>query len=226
MPACPPHITRTTSNFEIGVYQSASSLPASVWETFRTHPGQSNIIFAHALKTQIKESKGAHCQGNLWMTLSSDTLDFVLSCTVGPLGNYPVFIFTPHPMHMLSEQFIGRRILHLVTHLQKYVPVQRVFSVFAPAMVAGAFVSFWRMRTGVAPIEEPYYDATLSYCDSKSFVNDEYESAYTPDCEPRPATEADIPQIAKLCKMFAATSVCLRFDTNHLLTILASIHPR
>jgi hypothetical protein len=168
---------------------------------------------AHALKALARERAGeAPSQDELWIVCYSNspqpTIDFVLSCTNGPLGKYPIFIFTPHPYSQLTDEFIQPRILRLVHTLLGVVPLRRVYSIFAPHNVAATFAELWSTHTGVTLDQDPeYYAALLTFCTKRTFVN--RQMTINPELvyEIRPAVEDDIPEAAELCHGFAAEAV-------------------
>jgi hypothetical protein len=200
-------------HFTIQVYRSASSLPSSVWEAFQSSPQDSNIMYPHALKRLIAERNGQPAlDDELWIAYWSNqptpTIDFVLSCTNGPLGTYPVFLFTPHAFTSLTEEFLLPRLAPLVDKLRQEVPTQRVFSVFAPEPVSNVFAKLWTRHTGIQTENEPYYAALISYCTRETFTNRQISSAPDFIYETRLAVASDIPGAARLCWGFASESVC------------------
>ena len=222
MPSVGPHHT-------IDVYTSASSLPSSVWETFRTNPCDSNIMFPHAEKCREQERDG-NAQNSLWMTcttseaFATSTIDFVLSCTEGPLGAYPVFIFTTLPIHLHNSDYSYHRLRSLVQHLSRKVPSDRVFSIFAPECITRAFASLWTRQTGIALDTEPeYYAAKISYCTRESFRPRRKSLLPGVEYGLRLATEADIPRCAELCYGFAKESV--RLDPANTKCLSIKRHP-
>ncbi|KAG8819856.1 hypothetical protein FRC17_010319 [Serendipita sp. 399] len=120
-------------------------------------------------------------------------LEFVLSCTTGPLGDYPIFIYnarppTPQTHHhhhtnpnskqhhkqqpssSSSSSFLQSRMDALATRLLPLVPPSRVFSVFAPYNVTLAFAAAWTQQTGIEIVRgPPWYSATSSFCTLETF---------------------------------------------------------
>jgi len=215
------------ADFTLKTYRRAVDLPAEVWETFSTHPKNSNIMFPHAKKArQVAGSTG----NNLWIvcsTLHSGGVDFVLSCTEGPIGSYPVFIFTPITASRLEAElgFYIPRIRGLVRALQDIVPPERVFSVFALETISRAFASIWTAETGV-PLDKDaeYYAAKFTYCTRQSFRPRQQSLLPDVSYHLRLAGEGDIMDAAKLCHGFAAASepfVLSKEEAVHEATILA-----
>ncbi|KAF9245809.1 hypothetical protein BU15DRAFT_40842 [Melanogaster broomeanus] len=144
-------------------YGHASDLPVAVWNALRKNEGSANLILPFAKKAL------AYPRGDqLWVVLydGSGEVEFVLSCTKGPLGNYPVFVFTPKSAAQLNN--VGNGITdsmsQLVVSLLEAVPPQRVFSVFAIASVAEAFAQ----SHGIQRLVDPYYDATFTFCTAET----------------------------------------------------------
>jgi hypothetical protein len=121
------------------------------------------------------------------------------------LGTYPIFIFTPHPVDQLSDDFLQSSMIHLVLTLYQHMPRQRVFSVFAPEPVAKAFACIWSIYTGIAIEKTPYYYAAISHCSKMTPMDREVP----PFHESRLAVRADIPAAAELCYGFASEAVGL-----------------
>ncbi|KAK7694964.1 hypothetical protein QCA50_002152 [Cerrena zonata] len=199
--------------YHVDVYTSALRLPKMVWDTFSSNPRSANIMYPHALKCHHLEDKGRQpAPDQFWIVCctgangSNMSVDFVLSCTRGPLGNYPIFIFTTVPHTQLDSNAAVVRISALVDHLSAYANVKRVFSVFAPELLARVFASIWTERKGIPldPVLPEYYAAKLTYCNRESFnrVEPPLYAGYLM----RLANESDIPKVAPLCHGFSAES--------------------
>ncbi|KAJ6631425.1 hypothetical protein B0H10DRAFT_2159751 [Mycena sp. CBHHK59/15] len=189
-------------------YRSASSLPVEVWDALKSNHQNSNVILPIALKSLARE-KNMETAGRdqCWIAVRSyDTIDFVVSCTNGDIGAYPIFIFTTHPIHSLTSEFLLPRLIRLAEALRAVVPINRVYSVFAPDAVARMFVEIWCSLTGVQGYQEPYYAAKLTYCNKRSFVNRQMTTFPGLVYELRPAVESDLKSVASLCHQFAAES--------------------
>jgi hypothetical protein len=203
------------SKFVVQTYTNSLSLPALVWDFFATHQKHTNVIYPVAKKClQLELSGDSPPPGTLWMTCfttysSQDpSLDFVLSCTPGPQGLYPIFICSTKAPQRLSDDYIQPRLKELVRGLHASVPTARVYSVFAPKSIAKCFVHLWTAQTGISLSEDPvYYSAKLTHCSRASFCN--RRPTQNSDCSyiMRPAVEADISSAASLCYGFAAVSV-------------------
>lgn len=84
------------------------------------------------------------------------------------------------------------------------IPLQRVYSVFAPSEVASLFTQLWSEHSGVEIMKEPYYAARLLSCTLSTA-----RIAETPSPQPgiaRPAEMADKEAVASLCMAFSADS--------------------
>ncbi|TBU45252.1 hypothetical protein BD309DRAFT_860636 [Dichomitus squalens] len=207
----------TQCSFSACVYLHANALPPAVWRSFRENPHTSNIMLAHAEKATQRPSAvpglpNAH--GDLWVVLwdiryatSSPSVSFVLSCTTGPLGTYPIFIFTPLSATHLSYSSISPRILAVVDALRGHVPPERVFSVFATDNIADVFADTWTARTGISLDQNPvYYHARLMYCDKSTFQSRQLSNIPGAEAKLRRAVGADVAKVGRLCHAFAADS--------------------
>ncbi|KAF7799292.1 hypothetical protein EIP86_010524 [Pleurotus ostreatoroseus] len=200
--------------FSINVYKNASALPEYVWTVFESHPRASNVMYPHALHCRHQEQHGIAtnatyivCTTTNLLTASDPSVDFVLSCTDGSLGKYPVFIFTPLPPADLHTNYTKQRLYALACELQAAQPSNRVFSVFAPEAVTLQFCSIWSTITGIPLDPEPeYYAAKITYCTNRSFRP--RQRTLFPDVEYtlRLAQDDDVMRAAELCYGFAKES--------------------
>ncbi|KAJ7198514.1 hypothetical protein GGX14DRAFT_469539 [Mycena pura] len=192
-------------------YRTATTLPADVWDALRSSPQNANIILPIALKTLAREEayESPVVRDQCWIAVRSlGSVDFVLSVTNGDIGAYPVFIFTTHPVHRLTPDFLLPRLIRLAEALRAAVPVKRVYSVFAPDAVTRMFVETWCSLTGIQGYHEPYYHAMFSFCTKKSLRGLGRQPTIFPGLvyELRPAVESDLQAVAALCYQFAADS--------------------
>lgn len=86
------------------------------------------------------------------------------------------------------------------------MPVERVYSVFAPEIIAHLFIDIWTNLTGVelhAP-DPYYYAAKISFCSRRTLSRRQatQNAAYSM----RPARMEDIEQVGDLCFEFGLTS--------------------
>lgn len=198
-------------------YTNVNEFRQEVWDALWAHPRSSNILLADVLQARQREAQtsvGLDVETpppQLWITCSTRTasqpqVDLILSCTSGPLGAYPIFIYSTQPASCLTPSFLGPRLTVLIMALLAAVPVERVYSVFAPDLVTKMFAELWTNSTGVEiDPNGVYYHASLSYCTRETFKNDTTTlpgSAF----ELQPAREGDIGQVAQLFYLFAAGS--------------------
>ena len=214
--------------YDVQHFLAAKDLPNSVWESFSFHPRGANIMHSHAKKSRLSEEAGNPPKvGQCWVVCSrklgngDPSVDFVLSCTEGPLGNYPIFIFTTIPHNQLNSGATASGISALVDALSPLVAITRVFSVFAPEPLARRFASAWTEKHGIPLDSDPeYYHAKLTYC-TKETLRPPSQSTPAPNGRPRRANQSDIPTIAELCQAFAKDSVGILYSIRfRILTIL------
>jgi hypothetical protein len=221
-------------------YLSASSLPDVVWTILRSHAAAANTILPHALKVLQVEEQSQPLGSQLWLVCFSPRIEFILSCTEGLLGTYPIFIFTPIPFNELGGKDLHASMSSLCHALLAAVGRQRVFSVFAVRPVTEAFVRQWSSLANIAPVAQPYYDAIFTFCTKKRLMQSKRVTAgqlvTTPKSsrtsrpvtvDLRRASPKDIDRVAVLCREFAATSVgkyisVSTVDTNRE---IVSVHP-
>ena len=209
----------TTSKHILQSYSTPSALPPFVWDFFAKNQQHSNVMLPVAKNLLERESNGDVPTDSLWLTCSTThnsatdpTLDFVVAVTPGPQGAYPVFICTPLPVDQLRTEYILPRVEQTVEALCASVPLERVYSVFAPAAITQAFVEAWTRRTGIELEADPeYYSAKLTHCTYNTFRNRRPTLPVDRSYIMRPAVPADIPAAAELCHGFAAVSVRLTF---------------
>jgi hypothetical protein len=121
------------------------------------------------------------------------------------MGAYPIFIVNTTP---IDDSDLASYIHLSALTLQRHVPVERVYSIFGPIMIAQLFSNMWTQQTGVQAEALPYYDAKIS-CLQR---HDGLLQPVTPlDSSMRfevgLASQADILPVAKLCHGFASDSV-------------------
>ncbi|KAF8150535.1 hypothetical protein K438DRAFT_439336 [Mycena galopus ATCC 62051] len=201
--------TSTTLELYTTTFHSASSVTPDVWDVLRSNPQNSNCILPVLLKSlpREKQHETAFESDQCWIVVYSlGAIDFVVSVTNGDIGEYPVFFFTTHPIHHLTPDFLLPRLIRLAEALRDAVPIERVYSVFAPDAVTKMFIEVWCSLTGVQGYKEPYYHAKLSYCTRRSFVNRQMSTLSDLVYELRPAVDSDLEVVASLCYQFAADS--------------------
>lgn len=202
-------------------YRYAADLPEEVWHALSRIEGAANIILAFARKALHFPYDDVSEQ--LWIALYDNTnsVEFVLSCTTGLLGTYPIFIVACKPSAQLAEDTaddgnLADSMLPLVLCLLEHVPPQRVFSVFAIAKVARSFAQIFEARTGtqhgIRILKDPYYDATFSFCTRETLRRSSEAVTSFGESEGvnialRRADMSHLQEIATLCRLFSETSV-------------------
>ncbi|KIK30220.1 hypothetical protein PISMIDRAFT_37747, partial [Pisolithus microcarpus 441] len=179
----------------------------AVIAAFESNEGAANIMYPFILKAKDLPRDGAQ----LWIAYFEDDeqVPFVLSCTKGVLGNYPVFIFTTKPPTERKPCHITQPLELLAHTLRASVAPERVFAVFSCEAITREFARIWADLTHIA-IGSEYYKATFSYCTAATFT---LSSGLRPLPEGRdltiwlgPANESHTAKVAELCQKFAATS--------------------
>ena len=147
-----------------------------------------------------------------WLTLWSSsspsgpaTLDLVLSCVNWTLGDYPIFLWTPHRSSAASVAWLAPRIKQVAEFLSCCVPPERVFSVFGMTSLVKTFTRIWTEMTAFVIEPEPFYAALFSYCTAETWR--EGDSTLPDGHRLRKAAMADLESVAQLCKEFADDSV-------------------
>lgn len=204
-------------------YHHASDLPEAFWKALMRNEAAANIILPFAQKAlDFPREEGSD---QLWIILYdevSNDVEFVLSCTKpeAPLGNYPIFIFTPKSSAQLAlEERLGKNmdasLSQLVLCLLREVPPQRVFSVFSIAMVAEKFAKIFEEHAhGIHAHKDAYYDATFALCTGETLNEPSvsFRSLALAEDEDilialRRADISHLEGIKALCKAFSFTSV-------------------
>ena len=198
-----------TGDFLVTSYKSSRDIPSDVCAVLARDP-RSNIILSKIESYRTSEGRGHELRSDeFWIVCSTgrrgeNVVDFVLSCTYGITGKYPVFIYSPKPESELTRTFIDPRVDMMVAKLLSTVSTRRVYSVFAIDAVAKSFAEAWKAYTGIMAIKEPYYAAKFSFCTPARL-------AQTPKPDGgvrmRLALPGDAAQVASLCRGFSEESV-------------------
>ena len=201
-------------------YHHSSELPNEVWRALLQNEAAANVILPFARKA-LNFPRGDHEQWWIALYDSTNTVEFVLSCTKGPLGNYPIFIVPSKSSSQIAQderrgKNIADSLSPLVLCLLKEVPPQRVFSVFSIARVAEAFAEILEAHThqeyGIQAFNDPYYDATFTFCTSETLKNAPGPISSFPGSDDivialRRADMSHLQEIKAMCKEFSETSV-------------------
>jgi hypothetical protein len=204
------------SGYSTSTFFKASNLPDGIWQVLKSNARNANTILPQAITTAASERSPGFQQENLWITCESQqapfNIEFILACTEGPMGPYPVFVVPTRPYDQLTKSYIQPCVKILAKALRDAVThVGRVYSIFAPQPVAQLFAETWTELTGIeAYADEPYYSAVITYCTRNSFVSHQTSIHPSPTFELRPAIANDINELAELTFGFADESVSSR----------------
>ncbi|KAF9463588.1 hypothetical protein BDZ94DRAFT_605393 [Collybia nuda] len=189
-------------------FTRATDISNDVWSALDSYANDANVILPQANKALIAESSGQPSGYHLWIACSwNGIVEFVLSCTPGDMGEYPIFICATMPFNYLTDAYIRPRIGLVAARLRAEIPsVGRVYSVYAPEPVTKLFAEEWTRLTGIRHYSEPYYAANITFCTTRSFVNRQTSVHPSLTYDLRLAEENDIPAIAPLCYGFAKES--------------------
>lgn len=212
-------------------HDTAEDLLSAAGVTLQHHERSSNIILGHALQKAMSEStpvdheKTSYSRAYLtsplsapprsdsfWLTVwssksssTSATLDLVLSCISSTLGNYPIFLWTPHCHSTMPLTWLVPRIAELTQHLYASTPPKRIFSVFGKTLLVKAFSQYWSGLTGFLLEPEPFYAAYHTFCTPESLKESNHQ--IPTNHRVRRAIEHDLDCVAQLCQEFADSSV-------------------
>lgn len=187
-----------------------TNISEDVWDALqdRDNVARANVILPHAEKVS-RHQEFLPGSEQLWLVYSepaTSNIRFILSCTEGPLGKYPLFIVPIAPTKLTPELLQGPMTAFCEALLNEAdFRRQRVFSVFSIEPVAKAFASAWEKITGIKCMDEPYYDALFATCTPETLVRNSPQSD-DEDIELRLAVPQDADKISALCQEFANTS--------------------
>lgn len=193
------------SNFE--VVSRASDLPIAAWQALQRVPTSANLILPILNKCVELDMAGRSPPGHLWIVIYSGPgrVALVLSCTDGYTGAYPIFIVDTQAID--DTQLTSFVHLSVLT-LQRHIPIERVYSVFAPIRIAQLFSRMWTQLTGVQAEAQPYYDAKISCLQWHDNLQQSATSSENGIIfEVGLATYVDIHPVARLFHAFASDSV-------------------
>lgn len=195
-------------------YSRAGDLLKVAGQELRSNARNANVVLPSLLKISDEERHNTSpgLGQNVWITYTSEKapyhIQFIIACTQGYMGSYPIFIFTTLAYALLTERNIRPCLEMLAEALKKAVPVERVYSVFAAEPITRLFVEIWTTLTGIQSYSaEPYYAASITYCTKSTFVNRSITIHPSDTYEMRLAVPEDIKEIAELCQGFASSSV-------------------
>ena len=193
---------------QVEVAFKASDLSVVVRRALESVPADASVILPTFYKCLEMDKVGRSPRDHVWIAIYSrqGSVALVLSCTDGYMGAYPIFIVNTNPIDENLTSYI-----QLLAHtLQRHVPIERVYSVFAPIKITQLFSRMWTHLTGVQAEEQPYYDSKIS-CLWRGSLQQPVIPSESSTFEVGLATPADVLPIAKSCHSFAMDSVSRRF---------------
>ena len=198
-------------NSNVQRFDLATGIPKDGWNALNANAARANVILPHAEKVfgLQKFIPRIVAPEQLWLVYTqpgTSNIKFILSCTEGSQGKYPLFIVPTAPIAELTPELLKSPMEALCNALlnEPGFRKQRVFSVFSVKSVAQAFALAWEELAETNCIKEPYYDAIFTMCSKKTLAPPEPEVDVL-----RLADDQDAETIGVLCREFAATSVCL-----------------
>jgi len=212
----PVALKQTTDNkIHTCVVSQARDFPQFAWTALRSKEVDANTILPPLLKCWEMEQEGSITLNQLWIIIYTSSqqpeVKLIASCTDGPTGSYPIFIFTPIPTQYIERErtilFLGLNCI--VRELLDRVHRKRVYSVFALEKLSRMFASLWTEATRIPVMKDPYKEEKISFLTAETFKRNDLPLPPNETCDLRPAVRADREQVAKLCYMYAADSVCL-----------------
>jgi hypothetical protein len=202
------------------VHTSPTDFLATTQASLLAHERRANIILPHAEKLKTQEQSGTLAPGQFWVTAWSASnptpasttsahrgphLDFVLACTEGHMGTYPLFLFSTHEIVTLPEQWLDQYMHQLAQKLMTHVDPARVFSIFGQERAVQMLCRHWSNLTGFRPVSQPYYEASSTYCTPETFIST--RPALEAGHVMRKAVPPDLDEVARLCQEFGEDSV-------------------
>ncbi|KAG1761117.1 hypothetical protein EDD22DRAFT_780257 [Suillus occidentalis] len=188
-----------------------ANISEDVWDALRDRDNvaRANVILPHAEKVSSHQELLPGSE-QLWLVYSepaTSDIRYILSCTEGPLGKYPLFIVPIAPIELTPELLQGPMEAFCEALLNEAdFERQRVFSVFSVEPVSQAFASAWEKITEIKRIDAPYYDALFSICTPETLVRNGPQSR-DEEIELRLAVPAGcLIRFLQLCQEFANTS--------------------
>ena len=190
------------------VVHKPSKFPPVARQALERFPIDASVILPTLNKCAELDRAGNLPSGHLWIVIYSGPgrVALVLACTQGYMGAYPIFIVNTDAI----DDADFNPCIHLsALTLKRHVPIERVYSVFAPIRITKRFSEMWTQLTGVQPEAKPYYDSKISHLRwheglQQPFISPEGR------VEVGLASQADIQPIARLCHEFAKDSVSRR----------------
>lgn len=195
-------------------FDMSTGIPKAVWTALYANAARANLVLPHAEKVfgRQKFTPKIDATEQLWFVYSkpgTSEIQFILACTEGPLGKYPLYIIPTVPATDLTPELLKNSTEALCSALLSETGFRaRVFSVFSVEKVTEAFVPVWERAAEIDCIKDPYYSAIFSVCTENTLVRQQRAPRPSGNValEPRLATEQDAGQMSTLCYEFAKTS--------------------
>jgi hypothetical protein len=214
-------------------YGSATDFLGATLSELCLSERSANVIFAHALK-RVSQEAGREFSNeaelrrwlgsrttftpinsrskSFWLVAWSyngpsrpPSLDMVLSCIDWSLGDYPIFLWSPHRAGSISSAWTAQRMTQLCDTLRSFVTPERVFAVFGQTHLSRAFQNCWTAATGYRVEPEPFYAALYTYCTPATFSDQPLR--IPAGHELRKANLGDLDSVRQLCQEFADDGV-------------------
>ncbi|KAJ2931526.1 hypothetical protein H1R20_g5568, partial [Candolleomyces eurysporus] len=203
--------TSPKPSFDVQIVKSTKDFPQKALAVLDANAAKANIILPIFLKRRDEEQRGIVSNEYLWLVCydspARTEVEYIVSCTMGMMGRYPIFIFTTKAREDLKDDEVDYAMQAICEALDTCIQWKRVYSVFAVDRVAEKFSATWSQRTNIEAYSAPYYDSTFSFLSKRNLVLPRQKTLLTDiQYDLCLATQEDIPAIGKLCEMFAAES--------------------
>lgn len=166
--------TVDTATIDVTVYFSATDVLQEASQALYDREREANVILPRlellSRRERISASPAASGTPDFWLIVRSSPfpvgerpIDFILSCTNGHLGTYPIFIWAARPVTSMDRGFIQTRMTVLSRSLLcTLASPKRVFSIFGKRLSCftwsmeltldvqlplGSLVRSWRLGT-------------------------------------------------------------------------------
>ncbi|RXW22374.1 hypothetical protein EST38_g3487 [Candolleomyces aberdarensis] len=201
--------TSPKPSYDVQISKSTKDFPQNALAVLEANAVKANTILPTFLKRRDEEQKGIVSNEYLWLVCYDSRTEpqYIVSCTKGMMGAYPIFIFTTKASQDLKDDEVDCAMQAICEAFDTCISRRRVYSVFAVDRVAERFAATWSQWTNIEAYSTPYYDSTISFLSKRNFVLPRQKTLLTDiQYDLCPATQEDIPAIGKLCEMFAAES--------------------
>lgn len=193
--------------FSVSHFKQAKSLPDNVVKALEENGPDANVILPFLQKPRNERSNSfpGPSSEQLWLCCFdyNHNVEMVLSCTSNVIGDYPVFIVPTQQVSRWTPDSLKARLVCLAEALRSLVPLERVYSVFAPDAIATLFSQEWSTLTSINVVEE-YYFARLLSCTADTLTPPLSTSSVLGIS--RRADFNDLEDVARLCLEFSKES--------------------